>query len=1752
MVSSVTNKELNHEWENERYKDYQESMRNLSSSSKTENLVVPKSDKKASKQEIYLPKTRLSRTGQLLLFTSEDEKDLYETRINSILAKNSKKWIDDADKELNSEASKFLDERLDENLNAFLNNRNSRITKIMGKNSKYLIQDLKIKSGKDRRLQRASYLEYLPSDFDPKNELADALKSLNPLNNNTNTEVQFSSRQNKHSSFSIAEISDCISTDDEKDDKQFRLNTSRLSSHPVLSTQNLIKRLSSTANVSHLLRDKPNELNVESIQKSSSPGTKHSENELVVNYKETFQFDFIDENNNINEIDKNNHQSKETSNEKKTLKIEPQKNILSSKKILDKRYFIRVQNTSPVDNSRPENSETITLKQPPRSARNNSLLNVKNNTNRQALYSGNRKKDVSSNNDDSNNLNNLAVLGYKKLDNDDNISTLLTRNQNSFYSSFANNYTPSTPMPSHDKILSSGPTYKPAVYFKPALDDENIEPITISVTEIENENTGNSVRIRRFFDRQSIRINKISLNTETKPSLYTRLQKSLSANSVRNKQIKNSEIEEPHVDNFAIKLNPKIVKKDEKNRIKSAPIEQSKIIDISNISSVNKIGSNNNSVKSSRKQSIVSIKNELVKNIDNDIPDSISKNYESLGHTTDRIDDVNDVPNGILDISKEEKQAGDIDLENKDQVENLQQNDWSVENSPNSDSDKNVQSVDYVDNLSISSRISPSRKDSTYLNDFIDENYEEKIETESEAYEKLDRMKNKAENSHSDYQEIINLESQVPKDEQNENITEDDNKIETILEENVKVSHIDLDEEKYQDQFFEEIPEIEEALYVEPEDEKNIFENENENFDENKTVESQDYTKNNYVETQTVDNNEKESDRDDFVSNQNENDVQNTLEVSDQENNLTKDNIEENYLNDEMSQINLEKQVKIESPFSNVEEESRPFSSDIEAKSEVKDIKIDEFKEESLKSEDGLNQPNLINQDSFELNLKNNSVKSFETTKTESIHERPESEKSLQSYDEANSIQPKNTEERKISISIVLNQPEFIDESKSTFSNQRETEDNLEKNEPEIVVLDTNKNEDLIKKENESINNLHDANLNNFSLKKEIIDEKADLFVKPEQNLKDSNTSLTIEPLVEIKKTDLKLEKNSSNENELNKLINNNEKQGKKVEFSDHVMEKIISKVDESISETKKKEETLAIPKIQMVDSIESNIKPTEELKKESVIVHPPSQKPPLNRPTARTTTTTAVKQTVKNPKSNPESHVKSEDVLKIQPIETSAPQVEKKLDLSRFDDLLGIKHDESKHENDEEEKRFKKPVKESKFDKKMREKKERFKNFPYLQLPWDSREAIVDEPAYREAFSVPDVLSPLIHKIDPTSTSVDELILERRILEDKILELRNEKLNIVNMTDDQRAKLKNKNDKKKKIKKQELTKINKEIDLKEKVIREERIRLQHEAFKRQTERDNVGKLLEESIEEKVKEIDNLNKELENNQKELNSQLSSIMQQINYLEGTEDEIRDALSQARNELRDRIKKNHQATRKAMKEMHEDRRESKLFDFNVKQKELEWLIGMYTDSPDETNKIKAKQSALEAEIEQWLFKFENDCIDQEKEIDDKEAEEENLIVSMEQEEEDNALKSIKQEQFELLQEKKNLIENFEEIKNKIIQRIEKISEEKLIMEGEKEKFDQNIQMDIEKQKQKLVEILEAEKQAKEEIKKELENYKQALFLRRDKNLALKSNLSFLNHSQQITKPYVFSYVMHWPIELFGRPFDQDKMKKSKPKK
>ena len=119
------------------------------------------------------------------------------------------------------------------------------------------------------------------------------------------------------------------------------------------------------------------------------------------------------------------------------------------------------------------------------------------------------------------------------------------------------------------------------------------------------------------------------------------------------------------------------------------------------------------------------------------------------------------------------------------------------------------------------------------------------------------------------------------------------------------------------------------------------------------------------------------------------------------------------------------------------------------------------------------------------------------------------------------------------------------------------------------------------------------------------------------------------------------------------------------------------------------------------------------------------------------------------------------------------------------------------------------------------------------------------------------------------------------------------------------------------------------------------------------------------------------------------------MNQIKYLETSEDEVRDMIAKNRAEFRDQWSKRQMESRRTMKARHEDRKESKMFDFGVKKEELEWLLKMYND-PVEIEKINTQQAQLNVQIDVWLTEYENKVAEEEKEFDDSEEKEDNRLT------------------------------------------------------------------------------------------------------------------------------------------------------------
>ncbi len=113
------------------------------------------------------------------------------------------------------------------------------------------------------------------------------------------------------------------------------------------------------------------------------------------------------------------------------------------------------------------------------------------------------------------------------------------------------------------------------------------------------------------------------------------------------------------------------------------------------------------------------------------------------------------------------------------------------------------------------------------------------------------------------------------------------------------------------------------------------------------------------------------------------------------------------------------------------------------------------------------------------------------------------------------------------------------------------------------------------------------------------------------------------------------------------------------------------------------------------------------------------------------------------------------------------------------------------------------------------------------------------------------------------------------------------------------------------------------------------------------------------------------------------------------METTEDEITEAYAKSRKEIREEITRKRSALRKVLKEQQDEIKDTKMFEFDVKIKELNWLLTMYKND-EEIEKVKLQLVDLKFKMEEWLGKYENHCMLEEKEMDEKEDDEDNRLA------------------------------------------------------------------------------------------------------------------------------------------------------------
>jgi hypothetical protein len=175
-----------------------------------------------------------------------------------------------------------------------------------------------------------------------------------------------------------------------------------------------------------------------------------------------------------------------------------------------------------------ENTETIAIKKIPSNVNTNAILSpsksAPNRRSRKSSISTSKRPlspKMNTNNlgDNSGNLTeskiDLLVLGPKRTEADNYLDASNMSARTPHRTSFASHVSLQTPMnqinfPQGQMYHTENSNNNNSIYLNESL-NQDLAPITISVTKIDHELTGNSIKVRRFFDRQTMRIKRMPL-----------------------------------------------------------------------------------------------------------------------------------------------------------------------------------------------------------------------------------------------------------------------------------------------------------------------------------------------------------------------------------------------------------------------------------------------------------------------------------------------------------------------------------------------------------------------------------------------------------------------------------------------------------------------------------------------------------------------------------------------------------------------------------------------------------------------------------------------------------------------------------------------------------------------------------------------------------------------------------------------------------------------------------------------------------------------------------------------------------------------------------------------------------------------------------------------------------------------------------------------------------------------------------------
>ncbi|XP_071494209.1 uncharacterized protein [Diadema antillarum] len=283
--------------------------------------------------------------------------------------------------------------------------------------------------------------------------------------------------------------------------------------------------------------------------------------------------------------------------------------------------------------------------------------------------------------------------------------------------------------------------------------------------------------------------------------------------------------------------------------------------------------------------------------------------------------------------------------------------------------------------------------------------------------------------------------------------------------------------------------------------------------------------------------------------------------------------------------------------------------------------------------------------------------------------------------------------------------------------------------------------------------------------------------------------------------------------------------------------------------------------------------------------------------------------------------------------------------------------------------------------------------------------------------------------------------------------------------------------------------------------------------------------------------------EEERKKMEIEEQLKEAEYQARLAEEAEEEARLMLQESRRAAREeREKKRKEEMEKKKEERERQREERRKMEEAARQREREMAERLADAAERRRLREEAEWEAEEREREERERREREE--DEERR---KMEEEEERIRELEREAEQEALERLARERREAEAKMREAREDAErqkaEEERKMREELKRLAEE----EEKRRQKELEEQKRREEELEKIRMIQRMEEEARDRVRRKLESRRLWAFRRRERNNEHRGHLNGLRNTQGMTRPWVFSYYVHWPRDTYEKRLPSKDKKK-----